>query len=62
MFTESIAIRLDSDLPVSAALFGGYRMPLDIDNTQAQRPFSHKLFNVGRTEPQRADRASMTTD
>lgn len=40
-------------------LFGGYRMYDDIGAEQNQQLFLHKIANLGRTELQRVDRASM---
>lgn len=40
-------------------LFGGYAMYRDTDEAARQRLFAHKLANLGRTELQRVDRASM---
>ena len=40
-------------------LFGGYAMYRDTDAPARQRLFAHKLGNLGRTELQRVDRASM---
>ena len=44
----------------SDELFGGYPMYHDVEAAQAVRLFRHKLENLGRTELQRVDRASMS--
>jgi asparagine synthase (glutamine-hydrolysing) len=43
----------------SDELFGGYEMYRQPDAALRQRIFQHKLHNLGRTELQRVDRASM---
>lgn len=43
----------------SDELFGGYRMYHEVGAQQARRLFLHKIRNLGRTELQRVDRASM---
>jgi asparagine synthase (glutamine-hydrolysing) len=43
----------------SDELFGGYEMYRQRDAALRQRIFQHKLHNLGRTELQRVDRASM---
>ncbi|MDH6280302.1 asparagine synthase (glutamine-hydrolyzing) [Prescottella agglutinans] len=43
----------------SDELFGGYPMYHEVDPAQGERLFAHRLVNLGRTELQRVDRASM---
>ncbi|HEX9032082.1 MAG TPA: asparagine synthase-related protein [Streptosporangiaceae bacterium] len=43
----------------SDELFGGYSMYDQVSRAQGRRLFLHKLANLGRTELQRVDRASM---
>ncbi len=45
----------------SDELFGGYPMYGQVGRDQARRLFRHKLSNLGRTELQRVDRASMAS-
>jgi asparagine synthase (glutamine-hydrolysing) len=43
----------------SDELFGGYRMYREVDAQHTRQLFLHKIRNLGRTELQRVDRASM---